>query len=145
EQFEEFVERTRAALSREITAAKNIVAAANAEKSSAQNAFSDLQAQCKAAQERLELTTSEFDKVAALVGVGHDIKKDRAELARVKRETEQATKALEKAAKELTEREAQVNALRNEAQRLIAIRTEGEAVMNKIMMQLNSIQIGQRL
>ena len=49
-QFDVFLERARAVLEREITAAKNIVAAANAEKSSAQNALSDLQGQLKQAQ-----------------------------------------------------------------------------------------------
>ena len=53
QQFEQFVDRARAALGGEITAAKNIIAAANAEKSAAQSAVATLQAQCKAAQSQL--------------------------------------------------------------------------------------------
>jgi hypothetical protein len=45
-QFEDLVDRARAALDREITGAKKIVAAANAEKNSAQAVLADLEAQC---------------------------------------------------------------------------------------------------
>lgn len=144
EQFEEFVERARAALGREITAAKTVVAAANAEKSSVQNTLSDLQAQCKLAQDQLAAVTNDLHRAAGLVGVGHNIEQARAELQRVKRETEQASKALERLSKERTEREAQVNALGDEVRRLVAIRTESEAAMANIRAQLGSVQIGAR-
>jgi chromosome segregation ATPase len=107
EQFEEFVERARAALGREITAAKTVVAAAMLKK-----------VQCrtrsrisKRNQDQLAAVTNDLHRAAGLVGVGHNIEQARAELQRVKRETEQASKALERLSKERTEREAQVNAL----------------------------------
>jgi len=49
-EFEQFVERARTALGQEITAAKNIIAAANAEKSAAQNAVIELRDQLKQVQ-----------------------------------------------------------------------------------------------
>jgi predicted nucleic acid-binding Zn-ribbon protein len=139
-EFDAFVERARAALNREITAAKNIIAAANAEKSSVQAALAEIQAQCKAAQTQLELTRSELQRLEGLVGVGHDIKKARTELKRVQSETEQTTKALEKLSKERTAREAQLVALGNEATRMLGIRAEAEAAMSKIRSQLGLVQ-----
>jgi chromosome segregation ATPase len=144
EQFEEFVGRARSALDREIVAAKNVVAAANAEKSSAQSALANLQAQCKLVSDQLEVATRELQRVAVLAGVGHDLEKAHTELNRVKSETAEASKALERLAQERTAREAQLNALNGEVQRLVAIRTESEGVMAHIKMQLNSVQIGQR-
>jgi hypothetical protein len=61
-QFDVFVERARAALSQEITAAKKIVAAANAEKGSAQAALSDLQAQIKQAKTQLDEIHNELGR-----------------------------------------------------------------------------------
>jgi chromosome segregation ATPase len=139
DQFKEFVERARAALGQEVTAAKNIIAAANAEKASAQAALSDLQAQCKAAQDQLKLTTSEFDRVAALVGVGRDIEKARKELARVKAETTKAEKTLETRVKQTAEADARLVALGNEANRMLGIRAEAETVMSKIRSQLGLV------
>jgi chromosome segregation ATPase len=140
-EFEAFVERARAALSREIEGAKALVTAAHAEKSAAQNALSTLQAQCKQAQEQLKLTTSEFDKVTASLGIGRDIVKLRAELKKVKVETERATAALEKVTKEQTAREARVRTLDAEAQRFLALRSESEAVMADIRSRINSVQL----
>jgi chromosome segregation ATPase len=144
QQLEAFLENARAALDQQIGAAKHAVTALNAERTSTQNALADLQAQCKSAQAQLEFTTSEFHKIAAVVGVGHDLKKARAELERVRNETAEATKALEKLAKEIAARQAQIVALGNEVQRLVQVRTESEAVMANLRNQLRSVQIGQR-
>jgi len=65
QQFEEFVERARAALSQEMTAAKNIIAAATAEKNSAQNAVATLEAQCKQAQSHV--TVPDYVAIGVLV------------------------------------------------------------------------------
>jgi len=143
-EFEQFVERARAALDGEITAAKNIMAAASAEKSAAQNALSDLRDQHKQAQSQLDAVMKDLQRLSDLVGVGHDIKKARAELKRVQSETERANQALEKLAKEQTEREAKLVALGLEANRMIAIRTEGEAVMAHLRAQLQQVQIGRQ-
>jgi chromosome segregation ATPase len=143
-QFEQFVERARAVLGREITAAKNLVAAAKAEKTSAQNALSNLQNQCKLAQDQLDAVKSELERGSTLVGLNREIAAARKTLASLQADTERANQALEKLSKERTEREAQLNVLRNEAQRMIAIRTEGEAVMANLRAQLNSVQIGHR-
>src|SRR6516164_3282155 len=96
------------ALALQITAAKNIMAAASAEKSAAQNALSDLRDQHKQAQSQLDAVMKDLQRLSDLVGVGHDIKKARAELKRVQSETERANQALEKLAKEQTEREAKL-------------------------------------
>jgi chromosome segregation ATPase len=136
QQFEEFVERARAALGQEIAAAKNVVAAANAEKSAAMNALTAVQSQVKVAQDELAAVTSDLQRLSTLAGVGHDIDKARKELARVKSETAEATKALELLKKQRTDEQSRLTAVQTETQRQLAIRSESEAAMSRIRMQL---------
>jgi chromosome segregation ATPase len=142
-QFEQFVERARTVLGQEITRAKNAVAAANAETATAHSALSSLQTEYKSTKDQLELVRRELQRVEGLVGVGHDIDKARNELTRVKSEAERVSKDLERLLKEKTERQAQINVLGNEAQRLVAIRTESEAFMADLRKRLG-VQLGQR-
>jgi chromosome segregation ATPase len=144
QQFEEFVERARLALVREITGAKNVVAAANAEKSSAQNSLTNLQSQIKVAQSQLDAVLSDLHRGSTLVGINTEIAAARKTLEALEGEKEEKTKGLEKLSKERADLQAQVNALGNEAQRLIAIRTEAEGVMAGIKQKLAGVQLGQR-
>jgi chromosome segregation ATPase len=139
EQFEEWVGRARAALSRDIERAKEIVAAANAERSSAQSALSALQAQCKSTQTQLEVAQRELPRIGALVAVGHDIEKAREELRRVKSETADTAKALELLQKQRSDVEAKLGGLGDEVRRLVAARTESETVMANIRSKVNSV------
>jgi chromosome segregation ATPase len=140
-QFEAFLNRARAVFDGEVERVQKALAASNAEKASAQSALADLQSQCKSAQDQLELTTSELRRAAGLVGVGHDIEKARTELAGLKAETAKAAKALEARLKQCTEADARLVALGNEAQRMVAIRVEGESVMANLRAQLRSVQM----
>jgi chromosome segregation ATPase len=158
EEFEEWVSRARAALSRDIERARETVERANAERSSASAALSALQAQCKSAQDQLERTTRELPRIGALVAVGHDIEKAREELRRVKSETAETAKALELLQKERSDAEAKLGGLGDDVRRLVAVRTESETVMANIRSKVNSVtflpiqhlgdgsvQLGQRL
>jgi chromosome segregation ATPase len=139
-----FIERACAVLAREITAAKNIAAAANAEKSAAQAAVAKLQGQLKQAQSQLDAVTKDLQRLSDLVGVGHDIKKGRAELKRVQSETERANQALEARLKQCTEADSRLVALNLEANRMLGIRAEAEAVYADIRAKVNSVQLGAR-
>src|SRR5262249_42468740 len=99
---------------------------------------------CAQAQGQLDLVRADLASASDLVGVSHDIAKARAELKQLKGETAKEAKALEALVKQRTEAETQLVALRNDAQRLIAIRSEGEAVMANLRRQLQSVQIGIR-
>jgi chromosome segregation ATPase len=143
-QFEEFVERARAALSREITAAKNIAAAATAEKNSAQAALADLQSQTKSTQGQLDALTDDLQRRTTLAGLNREIAAARKNLKALEAETAEAEKALAALQKQRADGERRLVALGNEAQRMIAIRTEGEAVMANLRAQLQQVQIGQR-
>jgi len=142
QEFEGVLDRARAAIDQEITRARKVIAAADAEKTSAQSTLADLQTQLALTKDQLKLTRSELQHSNGLAGVGHDIEKARSELQRLKAETEEVAKALEKATKELTAREAQVVALGNEAQRMIAIRVEGEAAMAEMRSKLAQVTLG---
>jgi chromosome segregation ATPase len=128
--------RVQAEVSREVTGAQKIVAALNAEKTSAQNALANLQAQCKSAEDQLTAVREDLHRLSGLLGIGHDLKKANAKLQEIRSETAEATKALDKLAKEQTTRQAQVVSLSNEAQRQLQIRVEAEAAMSRIRTQL---------
>jgi chromosome segregation ATPase len=141
DELEDFVSRINAALHGEITSARAIVERANAEKTAAANALANLQAQCKSAQDQLELTTREFDRFSELVGVGHDIEKARKELARLKAETEKEVKALAALSKERSECQAKVNALAGEVGPLVAQRAYSQEVMAKLKHQIDQLGV----
>jgi len=143
-EFEQFVDRARAALSQEITAAKKLAAAARAETATAQATLSNLQAQTKSTQDQSAAVTNELQRLSDLAGIGHSIVKARAELKRVQSETEQATKALAALHKQRTEAEAKLVTLNNEAQRQLGIRREAEAAYADIKARVYSVQLGQR-
>jgi chromosome segregation ATPase len=126
QQFEAFVERARAALSQETTAAKNIVASANAETGLAQAALSDVQSKIKSARDQLDEIYSELGKASTLAGVTREITAANKKLEKLKAETAEATTALEALQKQRTEAEAKLVALGNEAQRQLGIRLEAE-------------------
>jgi predicted nucleic acid-binding Zn-ribbon protein len=144
EAFESFVDRIRGILGREITAAKTVVAALNTEKSLAQAALAEIRGQHELAQKQLAAVLHDLHRGSSLVGLNHEIAEARKKLEALKVETGKASTALEKLAKEQTEREAKVKALDGEAQRLIAIRVEGEAAMAHIRAQLQQVQLGNR-
>jgi len=143
-QFEAFVERARAALSQEITTAKNIIAAANAEKSAAQNAVSNLEARCKSTQDQLDALNDELAQRTTLAGLNRGIAAASKKLKALQVETAEEEKAVAALNKQRTEAEAKLVTLNNEAQRMIGIRTEGEAVMAKLRAQLQQVQLGRQ-
>jgi len=143
-QFEDFVGRARAALDREITAVKNAASAANAEKSSAQAALAELQGQLKQAQSQLDAVMKDLQRGSTLAGINREITGARKQLEALQVETAETEKALAALQKQRADGERQLVALGNEAQRMIAIRTEGEAVMADIRAKLAQVQIGQR-
>jgi len=144
EQFDELVGRARAALSQEITTAKNVVAAANAEKSAAQATFADLQNQHKQAKSQLDAVNNELGRALTLAGLNREIAAASKKLKALQVETAEVENALTALNKQRAEADSRLVALGLEANRMIAIRTEGEAVMSKLRSQLAQAQIGQR-
>jgi predicted nucleic acid-binding Zn-ribbon protein len=135
QQFDALVEAARVALHHEIGNAKNIVAAANAEKASVQSALSNLQAQIRRAQSELAAVTRELQRSTVLHGVGGAITKAREELERLKAETEAEREALVALKKEQTERQKAVNALNDEVSGLSKVRAYNQEEIAKIRHQ----------
>jgi chromosome segregation ATPase len=144
EQFEEFVERARAALDRDITAAKNLVTAANAEKAAAETALRELVEQRESAKKQLDRVFADLSRGSSLVGLNHEITAARKVLATLQADTERATAAKAVVERQCVDGERRLVSLNNEAQRMIAIRTEGEAVMADLRTKLHSVQLGNR-
>jgi len=143
-QFEAFVERARAALSQEITTAKNIIAAANAEKSAAQNAGSNLEARCKSTQDQLDALNDELAQRTTLAGLNRGIAAASKKLKALQAETAEAEKALEALNKQRADGEAKLVALGNEMSRLRGERSEATTEISNIKALLQQVQIGQR-
>jgi len=123
---------------------KNIIAAANAEKSAAQNALSSLQAQCKSAQSQLDEINNELARASTLAGITREIAAAGKKLKALQVETAEAETALAALNKQRAEADSRLVALNLEANRMIAIRTEGEAVMAHLRAQLAQVSLGQR-
>jgi chromosome segregation ATPase len=144
DQFEEFVERVRAALDQEIAAAKSAAVAAHAEKSAAQNALTELQSQLKQTQSQLDAVTKDLQRVSTRVGLDREIAAARKTLEGLKVDIEKATAAKAAVEKQCTEADARLVALGNEARRQVGIRTEAEAAIAAVKAKVFSVQLGNR-
>jgi predicted nucleic acid-binding Zn-ribbon protein len=143
-QLETVLERARVVLHQEIENARAAVKALNAEKATAQATIAELQDRRASAQKQLDAVMKDLHRASTLAGINREITEARKTLEALKVETAEATTALEKLVKEQKEREARINALGLEANRLIAIRTEGEAAMADIRAKLAQVQLGAR-
>jgi len=108
------------------------VAAAKAEKGSAQAALSDLQGQLKQAQSQLDAVMKDLHRGSTRVGLDHEIVAARTELARLKAEAEQATKALEALQKQRADAERQVVAAQTDMKNLRAERAEATTELARV-------------
>jgi hypothetical protein len=104
--------------------------------------LAELKDQCRGAKADLDSALAHRDKAFSLATLGSEIAKERKELAKLKAETAKETTALAALQKQRAAGERQLGALQNEANRMIAIRTEGEAAMANIKAQLAQVQIG---
>ena len=144
DQFKQLAGLARDVIDREIGQAKKIAAAANAEKSAAQNTLATLQAQTKSARSQLDAVNNELGHASTLAGLTRKITGARKTLKALQVETAEAEKALAALQKQRTEAEAKLVALGNEAQRQLGIRREAEAAYADIKARVYSVQLGQR-
>ena len=144
EQCDAFVERVRAVFHQEIGKARATVKALNAEKAAAQTAIAELRDQHTQAQSQLDAVMKDLGRGTTRVGLDREIAAARKTLEALKAEIEEATTALEALKKQRADASAKLAALTLEANRMIAIRTEGEAVMAGLRAKLAQVQIGQR-
>ena len=144
ERCDAFVERVRAVFHQEIGRARATVKALNSEKAAAQTAIAELRDQHKQAQSQLDAVMKDLHRGSTLAGINREITEARKTLEKLKGETAEAEKALEARLKQCTEADSRLVALNLEANRMIAIRVEGEAVMADIKSKLAQVQIGQR-
>jgi chromosome segregation ATPase len=140
-QLEAFLDRARAALDREIAAAKKAVAAVDTERRLVETALRELRDQHAQAEKQLTAVRADLQRASTRVGLDHEIAKARAELKRVKDESAKAASDLEARSKQIAEADARLVSLNNEAQRMVQIRVEGEAVMADLRAKVQSVQI----
>jgi chromosome segregation ATPase len=141
-QLEAFLERARVVLHREIEEARAAVKALTSEKTKTQAVLAELREQHKQAQSQLDAVVSELQRRSTLAGINREIAGARKTLERLMGETAEAEKALEVLNKQRADGERRLVELTNEANRMIGIRTEGEAVMADIKAKLAQVQIG---
>jgi chromosome segregation ATPase len=141
---EDFLSRARGILHAEITAAKKVVAALNAEAQTAKAALTEFQEQRESAQKQVAAIRGDLHQRSTLAGVQADIEKGRKVLATLQADIERATAAKAAVEKQCTAADSRLVALNLEANRMIAIRTEGESVMAGLRAQLAQVSLGQR-
>jgi chromosome segregation ATPase len=132
EQCDAFVERARVVFYREIEKARATVKALNAEKAAAQAAIAELQEQRVSAQKQLDAVMKDLHRGSTRVGLDHEIVAARTELARLKAEAEQATKALEALQKQRADAERQVVAAQTDMKNLRAERAEATTELARV-------------
>jgi hypothetical protein len=86
----------------------------------------------------------DLDRGSILAGINREITTARKTLEKLKVETTEAETALAALNKQRAEADTRLVALNLEANRMIAIRTEGEAVMAGLRAQLAQVQLGQQ-
>jgi chromosome segregation ATPase len=111
------------------------------ERAAQATALAQIEDQHKHAAANLSMVMADVERLSVHVGVGSNIAKAKAELEKLRAEVEKADLRLAGLLKQQTEEETKLVALRNETQRLIAVRTEGEAVMANLRAQVRSLPI----
>jgi chromosome segregation ATPase len=139
QQFDALIEAARAALHVEITNARGIVAAANAETQASKSELADLQGQLKQVQADLKSAHAYLQRGSTLAALDHEIAEQRKRVEAGKLEKAELEKALAALAKQCAEREKAVVALNNEVTQLAAVRTSNEEAMQKMRYQLGIV------
>jgi chromosome segregation ATPase len=131
DEFEALVDRARTIFGREMDKARKALAVLTADKSSAQKAVTELQAQRKSAQAQLSSVQAYLDRGQTLAGLDQEIAGARKTLDGLKAEIAGATTAAAAAEKQQAEAEAQLTALRTEADDYRAERADTETYFDK--------------
>jgi chromosome segregation ATPase len=132
EQCDAFVERVRVVCHQEVEKARAAVKALNAEKAATQVALAELQERRVSEQKQLDAVMKDLGRGSTLAGLNNETAAARTELARLKAETEGATKALEVLQKQRADAERLVVAAQNEIQNLRAERVEATTEIARV-------------
>jgi hypothetical protein len=143
-QLESFLDRVRVALDQQIAGARKAVGNLNAEKTATAKVLADLKHQHELAEKQLSTVRADLQQALTRVGLDREIAAARKVLAMLQADIEKATAAKAAVEKQVAAGEARVVALGNEANRMIALRSESEAVMADIKNKLAQVQLGQR-
>jgi chromosome segregation ATPase len=138
DELEGVLSRVQAEVHREIAGARKAAEALRVERAALQTALVQLADQHKQAQANLALIMADVDRFSALVGVGHDITRAKADLEKLRGETERASAALAGLRKQQSEEEHKLHALGNETSRLAGLRSQHETVIGEVRTLLNS-------
>jgi hypothetical protein len=144
DQFSAVLARARTVLHQEVEKAQKTMAAANAEKTAAANALTELKEQHSRAQTELKSTLAHLDKASTRVGLDREIVAGRKVLDRLKTETAEAEAALAALHEQRKQAESKLVGLNNEAQRQLSIRLESEAVVANLRNRLQQTELGRR-
>jgi predicted nucleic acid-binding Zn-ribbon protein len=142
--LEVVLERCASVLNQEIEKARKAVADLNAEKAKAQAALTKLATERKEAQAQLDAAMNNLGRASTLAGLNHEITTAKAELKKLNIEKAALEVSIVGLAKERTDAERQLLALRNEAHGWVTARSESEAAMAGLRRQLASIQLGKQ-
>jgi len=141
DQLEAFFDRARAVLDREISKARNAVAALNSEKATTQATLWQLRDQHRQAKTQLDAMLADLNRASGLVGLTSEIAEARKTLQKLKAETAEATTALEAVNKQRADGERQLVAVTNELSRLRHERVEHDNAIGSMRALLKSFEV----
>ena len=130
-QFEALFDRARTAFSREVSKGQKALDALNAEKSSAQKAVSELHSQIKLAQAQLSSVNANLGRGSTLAGFNTELRAVSSAVEKLNAEKAALEISVADLAKQLTEAEAQLTALRTEADEYRLERADAYADIDK--------------
>ena len=138
-QFEQLVDRSRAALEQQVSKTQKLVDNLTVEKTAVAKALAELQAQHGKAKSELAAAMNNLDRVLSLGSIQAESKKAGAELERLQGEVAKETKALEVLVKKQKAAEARVVTLENDARAATAERCRAQEMMARIRQQVESL------
>jgi C4-type Zn-finger protein len=138
DELEGVLERVQAEVHREIAGARKAAEGLRAERTTQQTALLQIADQHKQAQANLALIMADVDRFSALVGVGTDIVRAKADLEKLQAEIERASTALTGLRKQQSEEEHKLLTLRNETSRLAGLRSQHETAIGEVRTLLRS-------
>jgi chromosome segregation ATPase len=138
DQFQQLVDRARAALDAQVTKARKIVDSLNAEKTAAVKSLGELKLQIEKAEAELEAVRADLGRTSSAVRLDREIAKSRKESEQLTVENAEAAKALEARLKQCAEAEARVVALEIAARQATAERCRAQEIIEAIKRQLQS-------
>jgi predicted nucleic acid-binding Zn-ribbon protein len=136
DELDSVLQRVQAEVHRDISGARKAAEEQRAEVLRAKAALAQIEDQHKHAQANLAMVMADVDRFSALAAVGHDIARAKADLQTLQGKNAALEISIAALAKQQSEEEHKLLALRNETSRLAGLRSEHEIAIGEVRKKL---------